>query len=324
MWKILKYLKMHMVYTIPVFMVLGFLAGIFFDVSFLKNTILFLTFLMVYPMMVNLQVKKIFVRGDNKPVVAAQLLNFIFVPLVSYGLGRLFFADDPMMIMGMLLIGLIPTSGMTISWTGFAGGNINGAIKIQTSGLILGAILTPLYIELLLGATVKVPVLSLFLQIFSIVILPLVLGVLTRYLLVKKVGEDKYNKDIKMKFPMISTLGLYLMIFAAMALKAKSIYNNPQSLLYIIIPVILFYLINFFFATFFAKSLFDFKNQSPVIFGTAIRNLSISLAIAMNVFGKSGSNMALLISIAFIIQVEFAALFVKRIRKTGEQAEQPV
>ncbi|MBB6482581.1 arsenic resistance protein [Spirochaeta isovalerica] len=313
MWKVLKFLKEHLVYTIPVFMVLGFVAGLLFDVTFLKSTILFLTFLMVYPMMVNLQVKKLFVRGDNKPVVAAQLINFIFIPLVSFGLGKIFFAEEPMMIMGMLLIGLIPTSGMTISWTGFAKGNLNGAIKIQTSGMILGAILAPLYIQFLLGAKVEVPMMSMFIQIFSIVILPLVLGVFTRFLIVKKVGEEKYNRKIKMKFPLISTLGLFLMIFAAMALRAKAIYNNPQILLHVIVPIVLFYIINFLFSIFVGKSLFDFKNQSPVIFGTAIRNLSIALAIAMNVFGKNGADMALLISVAYIVQVEFAALYVKKV-----------
>ncbi|MBN2657797.1 MAG: arsenic resistance protein [Spirochaetales bacterium] len=313
MWKILRFLKEHLVYTIPVFMILGFITGLLFDVSFLKSTILFLTFLMVYPMMVNLQVKKLFTRSDNKPVVAAQIINFIFIPMVAYSLGKLFFADEPMMIMGMLLIGLIPTSGMTTTWTGFAKGNINGAIKVQTSGLILGALLTPLYIEFLLGAKIEVPMMSLFIQIFSIVILPLVLGVVTRFLIVRNVGEETYNKKIKMKFPLISTLGLYLMIFAAMALRAKAIYNNPGILLHVIIPIVLFYLINFLFSIFVGKSLFDFKNQSPVIFGTAIRNLSVALAIAMNVFGKNGSDMALLISVAYIIQVEFAALYVKKI-----------
>ena len=49
---------------IPVMMVLGFGFGAQFDASFLKVTIIPLTFLMVYPMMVNLQLKKVFEGGD--------------------------------------------------------------------------------------------------------------------------------------------------------------------------------------------------------------------------------------------------------------------
>lgn len=321
MWKILKLLKNHLVYTIPIFMILGFIAGLLFEVSFLKNAILPLTFLMVYPMMVNLNMKKLISKGDNKQVFIAQLINFFFIPAVAYTLGRIFFNDDPMMILGMLLIGLIPTSGMTISWTGFSGGNINAAVKIQASGLILGAILTPVYIQLLLGAKVEIPMMTLFVQILSIVFLPLLLGVLTRLLIVRKVGEETYNSDVKQKFPLISTLGLFLMIFSAMALKAKAIYNNPGDIVYFLIPIVIFYTVNLLFSTIIGKIFFDVKNQSPIVFGTAIRNLSVALAIAMNVFGKEGSNMALLISLAYIIQVEFAALYVKRSLAKKVQAE---
>ncbi len=312
MWKILKHLKNNLVYTIPIFMISGFLTGLVVEVSFLKNAILPLTFLMVYPMMVNLNIKKLISKGDNKQVLTALLINFFFIPAVAYALGRIFFNDDPMMILGMLLIGLIPTSGMTISWTGFSGGNINAAVKIQASGLILGAILTPVYIQILLGAKVEIPMMTLFVQILSIVFLPLLLGVLTRVLIIRKVGEETYRSDVKQKFPLISTLGLFLMIFSAMALKAKAIYNNPGDIVYLLIPIAIFYTVNLIFSTIIGRTFFDVKNQSPIVFGTAIRNLSIALAIAMNVFGKEGSNMALLISLAYIIQVEFAALYVKK------------
>jgi ACR3 family arsenite transporter len=51
------------------------------------------------------------------------------------------------------------------------------------------------------------------------------------------------------------------------------------------------------------------------IYGTALRNLSIALAIAMTVFGKSGSEVALLISLGFIIQAQMAAWHVKWINR---------
>jgi predicted transcriptional regulator len=42
-----------------------------------------------------------------------------------------------------------------------------------------------------------------------------------------------------------------------------------------------------------------------------MRNLSIALAIAMTVFGKQGSDIALIIAIAYIIQVQSAAWYIK-------------
>jgi ACR3 family arsenite efflux pump ArsB len=311
MWKILKVLKDHLIYSIPVFMILGFLAGLYFDPSILKRSIIFLTFLMVFPMMVNIDIKKLFSHGDNRLVFSAQLMNFFVVPLLAFLIGKVFFSDNPMMIMGMLLIGLVPTSGMSISWTGFSGGNINGAVKIQITGLILASLLTPFYIQLLLGSSIEVPMAGLFLQILSIVIFPLVLGILTRSFLVKSLGQNTYDKKIKNKFPLISTAGLFLMIFAAMALKAKAIFSAPESLVILILPLLLFYVLSFALSTLIGRRFFSEYDLPPFVFGTSIRNLSIVLAIAMNVFGKNGSDMALLISVAYIFQVEIAAIYVK-------------
>ena len=47
------------------------------------------------------------------------------------------------------------------------------------------------------------------------------------------------------------------------------------------------------------------------IYGTALRNLSIALAIAMTVLGPEGSEAALLISMGFIFQAQLAAWHVK-------------
>ena len=48
-----------------------------------------------------------------------------------------------------------------------------------------------------------------------------------------------------------------------------------------------------------------------LLYGTVMRNLSIALAVTMNAFGEQGSEAALIISLAYIIQVQSAAWFVK-------------
>ena len=42
------------------------------------------------------------------------------------------------MALGLLMAGLVPTSGMTISWTGFAKGNVAAAVKMTVIGLTHG------------------------------------------------------------------------------------------------------------------------------------------------------------------------------------------
>jgi ACR3 family arsenite efflux pump ArsB len=262
---------------------------------------------MVYPMMVNLQIKKVLSGHDYKLQGVVLLINFAIVPLVAYGIGRLFFSDNVFAALGLLLAATLPTSGMTISWTGFARGNLDAAIKMAVIGLILGSLLSPLYAEFLMGTVVAIPVDKIFQQIAIIVFLPLVLGYATQLLIVRKFGQARYAKDFKPRFPLFSTLGLLGMVFSAMALKANTILANPAELLLLFIPLILFYAVTFVLGTFVGRTFFERDDAIALIYGVGPKNLSIALAISMNAFGQEGANIALIIALAYVIQLQTSA-----------------
>ena len=255
MWKKISFLQKYLVYNIPICMVLGIIFGYYNDPSFLKTLIMPLTFLMVYPMMVNLQIKKVFSRGDTKVQVITQFINFAIIPFVAFGIGKLFFRDQPLIALGLLLAALLPTSGMTISWTGFAKGNLNAAIKMTVIGLIAGSLATPLYAKWLMGAVVEIPLLNVFKQIVLIVFLPMIAGYITQRFIIWKYGQAKYQKDIKKKFPPISTIGVLGIVFVAMALKSKTIVSQPTLLVGLLIPLLILYSFNFFLSSNFCFAL---------------------------------------------------------------------
>lgn len=311
MWNRLSSLQKNLVYSIPAFMVLGIVFGYLYNPGFLKSLIMPLTFLMVYPMMVNLQIKKVFSKGDLKVQLLAQIVNFTVIPFLAYGLGKVFFRDNPLIALGLLLAALLPTSGMTISWTGFAKGNINAAIKMTVVGLIIGSLATPLYAKWLMGAVVEIPLLDVFRQIALIVFLPMVAGAITQKLLIQRYGEERYSSDLKKKFPLISTLGVLGIVFVAMALKAKTILSQPFILITLLVPLVILYGSNFILSTLIGTFFFKRGEGIALVYGTVMRNLSIALAIAMTVFGPQGSDIALIIALAYIIQVQAAAWYVK-------------
>jgi len=96
-----------------------------------------------------------------------------------------------------------------------------------------------------------------------------------------------------------------------MALKARTLVDNPGLLLVIFIPLLLLYLINFALSTLTAKLFFTRNDGIALVYGTVMRNLSIALAIAINAFGEAGANAALVIALAYIIQVQSAAWYVR-------------
>ncbi len=289
----------------------GIVYGLLFPPSPLKVMILPFTFLMVYPMMVNLQIRKVFSGGDSFLQAVAQFINFVIVPFIAFSLGKIFFANEPLIALGLLLTALLPTSGMTISWTGFANGNMGAAIKMTVIGLIAGSLLTPLYASWLMGQAVDIPLQKTFIQIGVVVFLPLLAGYVTQRYIIRKYGTDAYQNRIKKRFPPLSTIGVLGIVFVAMSLKAKTIVGTPAVLGRLLVPIILLYGINFLLSTVVGKVLFSRDDAIALVYGTVMRNLSIALAIAMTVFGKQGADIALIIAIGYIIQVQSAAWYVR-------------
>jgi ACR3 family arsenite efflux pump ArsB/nucleotide-binding universal stress UspA family protein len=329
MWRILSILQKNLVWAIPISMASGLLFGYLFDARPLKHFIIPVTFFMVYPMMVTLNVKTVFKGQDSKLQLITQVINFVLIPLVAFYMGKMFFSGGPekygLWAVGLFLIGVLPTSGMTISWTGFAKGNKEAAIKMVVFGLVLGALAAPLYTKAFMGATIDVNMLHMFKQIALFVFVPLFAGLLTQYLTKRKYGAQTWNQRIKPKFPPFSALGVIMIAFVAMSLKAENIIANPGDILTILIPLAVFYLITYVLLSVIGKLFFRREDAIAMVFGVVMRDLSIALAIAMTAFGRQGLSIALLIALAYVIQIQSAAWYVRLVGKIfGKAPEQTV
>lgn len=314
MWDYLIKINKNLIVAIPCLMAAGFVMGVFVDQEFVKtlrHLIVPLTFLMVYPMMVTLNFKHLAQGLNLKLQTVTQFINFGIIPFIAYLLGVLFFPEQPYMALGLLLASLLPTSGMTISWTGFAKGNMGAAINMTVIGLVAGSLATPFYIEWLLGAKVQVSFLKVIQQIFLIVFLPMAAGFITRNMLLKKYGPAEFKHRIAPRFPASSTVGVLGIVFVAMALKAETIVANPTVLVTIFVPLLILYFLNYSLATLIGVNVFARGEAIALVYGTVMRNLSIALAIAINAFGEAGANAALVIALAYVIQVQSAAWYVK-------------
>lgn len=305
------WLSKHLSLSIPLFMLLGLVVGLTFPNASLGVLIAPLTVLMVYPMMVGVKPKQLLAPGGNAVQLWALVLNFLFIPLVAFMLGRMFFADQPALALGLLLAALLPTSGMTISWTGFAKGNVPAAIKITVVGLFLGSVLTPFYVQFLLGSKIPMQLGMVFQQILLFIAVPLIAGQITRTLLMRKHGAEVFQKQYAPKFPPFSSLGVLGIVFVAMALKGPSLIESPSLIVLLFIPLLLLYGVNYVVSTFVAKQRLNRGDGIALVYGTVMRNLSIALALSMTAFGEAGAQAALLIALAYIIQVQSAAWYVK-------------
>src|SRR5690606_8968149 len=163
--ELLSRLTRNLALAIPVAMALALGYGLLAPTGWLRTLIVPLTLLMVYPMMVGLQLRQLLEGGDLRAQWMAQAINFGVIPFVAFAIGRLWFAEQPYLALGLVLAALLPTSGMTIAWTGFAKGNVAAAIKMTVVGLVLGSLASPFYLRWLMGAVVPVDLAAVFLQI---------------------------------------------------------------------------------------------------------------------------------------------------------------
>lgn len=200
---------------------------------------------------------------------------------------------------------------MTISWTGFAKGNMGAAINMTVIGLTLGSLVTPLYVKMLMGAKVDMDMILVVKQIGYIVFLPMILGYVTRSWFLKKYGQQEFKKTWAPRFPSLSTIGVLGIVFVAIALKAQQLSQNPWLLWQILQPLLVLYGANFLVSTIIGRMFFVRGDAIALVYGTVMRNLSIALAISINAFGVDGADAALVIAVSYIIQVQAAAWYVK-------------
>jgi ACR3 family arsenite transporter len=163
-----------------------------------------------------------------------------------------------------------------------------------------------------MGAAIEVDMLHMFRQIVLFVFVPLFMGLVTQYWGAKKFGLQEWNARIKPKFPPFSALGVTLIAFVAMALKAKHIIANPGDIVAILIPLARILPDHVHAAVACRQDLSRTRDDAiAMVFGVVMRDLSIALAIAMTAFGKQGLTIALLIALAYVIQIQSAAWYVR-------------
>ena len=305
--QLFKLIKSKLPYFILLMMGAGLVFGMNFPVNGLKPLVTPVLILMIYPMMINLKVSDLFHAFTNpKPLLLSVGLNFILSPLLAFVLSRFFFQGQPELVLGLVLIALLPTSGMTASWTGLAKGNVSLALVMVSTNLLLSILFIPLYMNLLLGAIINVNTMSILFSLIKVIAIPLVLGNLTRFLILKSKGMETYKKW-KPHFGVISSIGVLMIVFIAMALKSRTILGDLTLVINSLVPLTLYYLALLTLSHAIGRRLLPRSDQIALVYGASMRNLTLALGLSLATFGDSLA--VFLIAISYMIQVPLAAFY---------------
>ena len=109
-------------------------------------------------------------------VLAGTAIQYTSMPLLAYGIGRLFGLEGPWMI-GIVMVGCVPGAMASNVLTMMARGNVSYSVSLTTSATILSPLVVPWVLWLALGRMVEnFPVGDVFLQLCWMVVLPVVIG----------------------------------------------------------------------------------------------------------------------------------------------------
>ena len=119
------------------------------------------------------------VFSKPRDVIIGCVTQFTVMPLLAWGLTRLFALDDALAL-GVVLVGCCPggTASNVIAY--LAKGDLALSVGMTGVSTLMAPIMTPVLVWLLAGETIDVDVVSMFLSILWVVILPIVVGLIVR------------------------------------------------------------------------------------------------------------------------------------------------
>ena len=177
-----------------------------------------LLMVVMFGMGLTLQVEQfIMVFKRPKDILLGCVAQFTVMPLIAFCLGKIFGLEAGLMA-GVILVGTCPGGTASNVITYLSKGDVALSVGMTSVNTLLAPILTPAITWLLLRTTVTVDVLSMFLSIVKVVIVPIGLG-----FLINKIW-GKYTEKVVDCLPLISVLAIALIV-------ASVVSHNSQQIL---------------------------------------------------------------------------------------------
>ncbi|MFB4212515.1 arsenic resistance protein [Shouchella sp. JSM 1781072] len=253
-------------------------------------------FLMLYGIFLSIPFKGLTQAYQHKTFfITSVVINFIWTPLLAWGLGALFLADHPALWLGFILLLVTPCTDWYLIFTSIAKGNISLSTSILPINLILQVCLLPVYLLIFAGSMASIQVDTLIESIVGMFILPFLFAAATRYCL-KNHPQLLTQKVV----PFFSSMQLVFLCFAIVSLFASQgslLIMHLDVLWLMLIPLLLFFAINFIVGQSLSQfAQFSYETKVSLTMTIIARNSPIALAIVLTAFPEQP-----LIALALII-----------------------
>ena len=277
-------------------------------------------FLMMYPAMLNLQVSELKKLGKNpKPIILTIVSNWLVAPFVGLLMARIFLQGYEQLIVAIILLSSSPCTAMVLVWGWMAQGNQEQNVvntSLNTITIIFGY--APM-VALLTGIqNIPVDWVLLLISTFIFIGLPLLLGIISKRLLISYKGEDWFNSTYRPIVGKISIAALLTTLVLLFSMNGKVLITNPGYLLLVTIPLLVGFVIVVGYNIAMTK-LFKLKYREAVItviIGSSSHfEIAIATAIAMYGIGSVaalGTTMGLFWEVPVMLLIVYLGRFLRK------------
>lgn len=276
-----------------------------------------LIWLMIYPMMLKVDFQSVKNVGKRpKGILITCITNWLIKPFTMFGIAWLFFfvifkaliptslADQ--YLAGAVLLGAAPCTAMVFVWSYLSKGDAAYTlVQVAVNDLIILVAFVPIVGFLLGIGGVAIPWATLILSVVLFVVIPLIAGMITRIIVVRRHGIDYFNNVFVNKFNKWTMIGLLLTLIILFSFQGKTILSNPFHIVLIAVPLILQTILIFFIAYGWAKAWkLPHNVAAPAGMIGASNFFELSVAVTISLFGlQSGAALATVVGVLVEVPV---------------------
>ncbi|MFW6246279.1 MAG: ACR3 family arsenite efflux transporter [Tangfeifania sp.] len=286
-----------------------------------------LIWLMIYPMMLQIDFTSIKQIGKKpRGIIWTVIINWAVKPFTMAFFAWIFFSKiyaawiDPALageyIAGAIILGAAPCTAMVFVWSYLSDGDPNYTlVQVSVNDLIILVAFIPI-VGLLLGITnVQIPYDTLVASVIIFVVVPLVAGVITQRMLIKRRGEEWFKEEFLPKLKPVSIVALLVTLVLLFAFQGQNILNNPLIILLAAVPLVIQTYFIFFLAWFGGRKLkLPYQVCAPAAMIGASNFFELAVAVAIALFGLQ-SPAALVTVVGVLVEVPVMLSLVKLANK---------
>jgi ACR3 family arsenite transporter len=287
------------------------------EIATVNIPVAILVWLMIYPMMVQIDFSSIKDVGKNwKGLGLTVFINWLVKPFTMAFFAWVFFdqlfkawinpEDAQQYMAGAILLGAAPCTAMVFVWSYLTRGDANYTlVQVSVNDLILLVAFIPI-VRFLLGITdIEIPYNTLLSSVVIFVVIPLLAGYISNKVLIRRYGMAWFKDRFLARLKPLSITALLLTLVLLFAFQGEKILARPFDILLIAVPLTIQTYFIFFLSWGLGRYLkLQHSICAPAAMIGASNFFELAVAVAISIFGlNSGASLATVVGVLIEVPV---------------------